>query len=152
MDDANDLRYAHEMRPGDRYAPLRFRISAEANEQCLFAMSDYAPQYLGVAQPAEVHPVLLLHMSARTRSPSFRLAPGMGSVFARDKVSFKRKALVDEWLEVHWTLRDVYERKGRLYQGLETRVVNAGGEVVLLREAHSVFFVSTGAPVTRPHD
>jgi hypothetical protein len=149
--DANDLRYAHELRAGDRYAPLRFRISAELNEQYLFALSDYAPQYLAGEHPAEVHPVLLLHMSARTRSPSFRLAPGMGSVFARDKVSFRRKASVGEWLEVHWTIRDVYERKGRLYQGLETRIVNAAGDLVLSRDAHSVFFVARGAIAPQSH-
>jgi hypothetical protein len=133
------------MQPGDRYAPLRFRIAADTNEQYLFALADYAPCYLGGEGRAHVHPVLLLHMSARTRSPSFRLAPGMGSVFARDRVAFHRRAFVDEWLEVEWVIREVYERKGRLYQGLATRVTNADGAVVLERDAHSVFFV---APAT----
>jgi hypothetical protein len=133
------------MRPGDSYTPLRFRISAETNEQYLFALADYGPQYLGGGGLAQVHPVLLLHMSARTRSPSFRLAPGMGSVFAKDRVSFRRPAFVDEWLEVAWTIREVYERKGRLYQGLDTRVLNADGDIIVHRDAHSVFFVSPGA-------
>jgi acyl dehydratase len=140
--------YAHEMRPGDRYAPLRFRVSGDANEQYLFALADYAVQYLG--QRPQVHPVLLLHMSARTRSPSFQLAPNMGSVFAKDRVTFHRPAFVDEWLEVEWIVREVYERKGRLYQGLDTRVVNGEGAVVLARDAHSVFFVSTPSPVRSP--
>ena len=87
-----------------------------------------------------VHPVLLLHMSARTRSPSFRLAPGMGSVFARDRVTFHRPAIVDEWLEVQWTIREVYERKARIYQALQTRVMGDRGDVVIERDAHSVFF------------
>jgi acyl-CoA thioesterase FadM len=79
-------------------------------------------------------------MSARTRSPSFRLAPGMGSVFARDRVTFHRPAIVDEWLEVQWTIREVYERKARIYQALQTRVMGDRGDVVIERDAHSVFF------------
>ena len=138
--------YAHEMRPGDRYAPLQFRISSDTNEQYLFALADYAPQYLG--QRPQVHPVLLLHMSARTRSPSFQLAPNMGSVFAKDRVTFHRPAFVDEWLDVEWVVREVYERKGRLYQGLDTRVLNGDGALVLARDAHSLFFASTPLPAS----
>jgi hypothetical protein len=136
--------YAHEMRPGDAYAPLRFSISRELNEQYLFALRDHAACYLGDAGTLpQVHPVLLLHMSARTRSPSFALAPDMGSVFARDHVVFLAPAHVDEPLEARWTIREVYERKGRLYQGLDTRVVDRDGRDILRRDAHSVFFTRT---------
>jgi hypothetical protein len=146
-----DLRYAHELRAGERYAPLRFRVSADLNEQYLFALGDYAPQYIGRnGAAAVVHPVLLLHMSARTRSPSFRLAPGTGSVFAKDEVVFHRRAHVDEWLEVEWRIRDVYERKERLYQALDTTITNASGEVVLIRDAHSLFVTRSGEPLAMP--
>jgi hypothetical protein len=138
--------YAHEMQPGDAYAPLRFAISRELNEQYLFALGDYAACYLaGAGASPQVHPVLLLHMSARTRSPSFRLAPDMGSVFARDEVVFLGTAHVDEPLEVRWTIREVYERKGRLYQGLDTRVLDGDGREILRRDAHSVFFTRMSA-------
>jgi hypothetical protein len=141
VEPSNDVPYAHEMQAGDRYAPLRFCISREINEQYLFALGDYAARYLvGDCGRGQVHPVLLLHMSARTRSPSFRLAPGMGSVFARDRVTFHRPAIVDEWLEVQWTIREVYERKARIYQALQTRVMGDRGDVVIERDAHSVFF------------
>jgi len=144
--------FAHELRPGDTYVPLQFQITAELNQQFLFALEDYTVDYLGLeGRRALVHPVLLLHMSARTRSPSFRLAPGTGSVFARDVVSFRRAALVDELLQVNWTIRDVYTRKGRLYQALETIVVAAvTGETVLRREAHSLFFTSDGVALPLP--
>ena len=146
-----DSRYAHELRAGARYAPLRFRVSAELNQQYLFALADYTRDYLGgPAARAIVHPVLLLHMSARTRSPSFRLAPGMGSVFARDDVVFHRPAFVDEWLAVDWYIRDVYERKGRLYQALETTITNANGDRVLQRDAHSLFFTRDVRPPATP--
>jgi hypothetical protein len=138
--------YAHEMRAGDAYAPLRFTISRELNEQYLFALGDYAARYLHPGAQAQVHPVLLLHMSARTRSPSFHLAPDMGSVFARDRVVFLGTACVDEPLEVRWTIREVYERKGRLYQGLDTRVIDGSGCDIVQRDAHSVFFMRAAAP------
>jgi hypothetical protein len=146
-----DHPYAHALRAGDCYEGLKFRISAELNQQFLFALEDYRPDYLGAAgQPAVVHPVLLLHMSARTRSPSFRLAPDTGSVFAKDRVTFLLPAFVDEWLDVAWRIRDVYERNGRLYQALDTAVSNARGEPVLRRDAHSVFFTRSGAPLATP--
>jgi hypothetical protein len=162
VEHSRDVRYAHQLQAGDRYAPLRFRISRDVNEQYLFALGDYAPRYTGHGldhgcgqadgdadagtgrAAAQVHPVLLLHMSARTRSPSFHLAPGMGSVFARDRVTFHRPAIVDEWLEVQWTIREVYERKGRIYQALDTRVVDERGDLVIGRDAHSVFFEGRG--------
>ena len=143
--------FAHELTPGESYAPLQFRISPEVNQQFLFALEDYRQEYLGTHErPAIVHPVLLLHMSARTRSPSFRLAPGIGSVFARDVVEFSRHALVDEPLTVCWTILDVYERRGRLYQALDTVVINDEGQQVLRREAHSVFFTDSGVLPTKP--
>ena len=142
--------YAHEMRPGDAYAPLRFTVCRELNEQMLFALGDYAACYLdGAGGRPQVHPVLLLHMSARTRSPSFHLAPDMGSVFARDRVVFLGTACVDEPLEVRWTIREVYERKGRLYQALDTRVLDRHGREIVRRDAHSVFFTRA---TTRAND
>lgn len=146
-----DHRYAHALRAGDRYEGLKFRISAEVNQQYLFALEDYRPDYLGATGgPAVVHPVLLLHMSARTRSPSFRLAPDTGSVFAKDRVTFLRPAFVDEWLDVAWRISDIYERNGRLYQALDTSVTDARGELVLRRDAHSVFFTRSGEPLATP--
>ncbi len=145
--------FAHELRPGDAYAPLEYCVSAELNQQFLFALEDYRPEYLGVdGRPAVVHPVLLLHMSARTRSPSFRLAPGVGSVFAKDVVVFTSQAIVDEPLTVRWTIRDVYEKRGRLYQALDTVVVNGAGRQVLRRQAHSVFYADAGVTLSVPTD
>ena len=143
--------FAHELTPGETYAPLQFRISPEINQQFLFALEDYRQECVGSqGRPAIVHPVLLLHMSARTRSPSFRLAAGIGSVFARDVVEFSRPALVDEPLTVRWTIREVYERRGRLYQALDTVVINDDGQQVLRREAHSVFFTDSGVHLAMP--
>ena len=151
MQPPDDHRYAHELRAGEHYASLSFRISSELNQQYLFALEDYGAAYLGAAdRPPVVHPVLPLHMSARTRSPSFRLAPDTGSVFAKDTVTFLRPALVGASLIVHWRIHDVYLRKGRLYQALATEVTTADGATVLTRDAHSVFFTRGGEPLSLP--
>ena len=71
-------------------------------------------------------------------------------MFAKDTVTFLRPAHAGEWLDVHWRIRDVYARKGRLYQALATEVTIADGATVLMREAHSVFFTRSGEPLSLP--
>ena len=133
-------KFAHELEVGDSYEPLEFSITGELNEQFLYAIAEYDPVYVGgAAVPAQIHPMILLHMSARTRSKSFRLAPNMGSVYATEKVRFRQPAYVGEMLTVSWTIGAVYEKKERLYQQLDIRVKGARG-TVLDRQMHSVFF------------
>lgn len=141
-------RYAHEMRAGEDYAPLEFSVTSELNQQFLYALEDFGAAYLRSpdGEPAIIHPVILLHMSARTRSPSFVLAPNMGSVFASDRVDFCNVARVGDQLRVSWKIRDVYERRGKLYQALSTEIRNSSDEQILTREAHSVFFMRDQTP------
>lgn len=145
------IRFAHELRPGEEYEPLHFSISADVNQQFLYAIEDYSSIYVRGpgGTPGLVHPVLLLHMSARTRSPSFKLAPNTGSIFARDKVIFHRPARVGEPLISNWIIKDVYERKGRLYQCLSIQV-RGSDDVVVDREMHSVFFTRDGSRLQVP--
>ena len=146
------MRYAHQLKPGERYEPAAFSITADVNQQFLYAIADFNPIYLDSGQPpsqARIHPMILLHMSARTRSPSFRLAPNTGSVFAREHAVFRRPAFVDEPLQTRWIVKDVYQKGGRLYQAMDI-VVASGEEIVLDREMHSVFFTHDGAPLDLP--
>ena len=137
------VRYAHEFGPGDAHEPLEFRATPELNQQFLYALEDFDPQYWN--EDALVHPVLLLHMSARTRSPSFRLAPDMGSIFARDRAEFLDPARVGRPLVVNWRVLDVYEKRGRAYQCMGVSIHDADGTPVLRREMHSTFFRRNGA-------
>ena len=132
-----ETRYAHELQPGEEYEPLHFSIPADLNQQFLYTIEDFNPVYLGPR--AQIHPMILLHMSARTRSPSFRVAPNMGSVFARENVRFLRPAYVDEKLLTTWKIKDVYEKNGRLYQSMTIRITAEDGAMVIDREMHSVF-------------
>ena len=147
-------KYAHEMEPGDEYEPVEFVITPEINQQFLFALEDYDPQYIdGDGEgSAIVHPVLLLHMSARTRSPSFRLAPNAGSIFAGEHVEFLSPARVGQPLRVTWKIAGTYEKRGRRYQRIAITVDGTDGTPIIRREMNDTFFfrdeaaTATGAP------
>lgn len=145
------VRYAHEMCPGEQYEPMHFSISAELNQQFLYSIDDFNPIYLREKEgrPAQVHPMILLHMSARTRSRSFILAPNTGSVFAKEKVAFHGPVFVDELLSTRWTIQDVYKKNGKLYQALAI-TITSGTQLVLDREMHSVFATNDGTTLELP--
>ena len=139
-------KYAHEMAVGDRYAALEFQVTASMNEQFLFALQDYDARYwLETADgPPIVHPVLLLQMSPRTRSPSWNPAPGMGSVLGREHTEFVTPGRVGQTFHVAWEVLEVYERRGRPYHNTETVITNSDGAVIMRRQLHSTFFMRDG--------
>ncbi len=136
-------RYAHEMQAGDYYAPLKFAATAELNQQFLFAVEDFNPLYVQghSGKPPLVHPVFLMQMSPRTRSPSYRQAPGMGSAFARDKSTYFAPAYVGSILLVEWKITKTYEQRGKIYQDYVATVQDESGREVLRRELASTFFM-----------
>jgi len=136
-------KYAHELKAGDRYDPLEFKVTPDLNQQFLYAVEDYAPIYLKGrgGNPPLVHPVLLMHMSPRTRSPSYRQAPGMGSAFARERSRYLHPGYVGGRFTVTWTVIDTYEQRGRIYQDYVAEISDERGRVVLRRELASTFFM-----------
>jgi hypothetical protein len=139
-------KYAHEMLVGESYAPLEFVVTPSMNEQLLFAVQDYHPRYWRQTAegPPIVHPVLFLQMSPRTRSPSWRLAPNMGSVLGREHTEFCAPGYVGRQFRVAWTILDVYEKRGRPYHKTETVITDDQGRRILRRELHSTFFLRHG--------
>lgn len=134
-------RYSHELKPGDAYDPLTFVVTPELNQQFLFALGNFHPRYIEELEgvPPLVHPVILLHHTPRTRSPSYRLAPGMGSVFARDRTHFISAARVGQQLHVRWRIDACYEKKGRLFQEYTASITAGSGTRILDRQMTSVF-------------
>lgn len=139
----SEEKFAHEMRVGDQYAPLTFRVSPSMNEQYLFSIQDYDPRYWASEkdEPALVHPVLLLQMSPRTRSPSWNLAPGMGSILGRETTEFTGTGRIGEEFRIEWTVLDIYEKRGRPYHNTETKIFGGDGRLIMRRELHSTFFL-----------
>lgn len=128
-----------DLQVGDEQAPLTFTVTPELNEQYLYAVADYHPRYVseGAWGSPIVHPAVLLNMTSRTRSPSFKLPPGWSSIHARDETEFLKPARVGDTFTVTWKVVEVYERKGRPYQSVEIFVTNKAGERVMRRIAHS---------------
>ena len=139
-------KFAHELEPGDDCAPLDFVVTAEFNQQILFAQEDFDPRYTGAGkdEPAEVHPSLLLSMSANTKSPGFKLAPGTGSILAEAATTFLGRARVDDRLRVTWRVTEDYEKRGRRYYVMEARMNDGDGRPVLRRQLHLTFTTKEG--------
>lgn len=148
---ANEPKFAHEMEAGDEYEPLEFTITPEINQQFMFALEDFGPQYTGGDElgTALVHPVLLLHMSARTRSPSFRLAPDSGSIFAREHVEFLNPARVGQKLRVTWRIAETYEKRERRYHRIKITIDADDGTPILRREMHDTVLFRNDSPHDR---
>jgi hypothetical protein len=136
-------KFAHELKAGDRYEPLEFVVTSDLNQQFLYCVEDYNPIYLEGrdGKPPLVHPVLLMHMSPRTRSPSYRQAPGMGSAFARDRSRYFNPGHVGSRFRVTWTVTSTYEQRGKIYQDYVALVQDESGTDILRRELASTFFM-----------
>lgn len=139
-------KYAHEMAVGDAYAPLEFVVTPSMNEQFLFSIQDYHPRYWRTTEegPPVVHPVLFLQMSPRTRSPSWNLAPDMGSVLGREHTEFCAPGYVGHGFRVEWTVLEVYEKRGRPYHNTRTVITDDQDRLIMRRELHSTFFMRRG--------
>jgi hypothetical protein len=136
-------KFAHELKAGDHYEPLQFVVTPDLNQQFLYAVEDYAPIYLEGrgGKPPLVHPVLLMHMSPRTRSPSYCQAPGMGSAFARDRSWYLNPGYVGSTFLVTWTVTKTYEQRGKIYQDYVALIRDQDGVDILKRELASTFFM-----------
>jgi len=130
-------KFAHELVTGDEYEPLEFTASPEANQQILFAQEDFAASY--VEGEALVHPALLLQMAANTKSPSFRLAAGYGSILSEAETEFVSPVRVGTKLRVTWRVTREYEKRGRRYYVMLAEIADAQGKVALRRDLHLTF-------------
>ncbi len=134
-------KFVHELEPGDECAPLEFCVSAELNQQFMFAQEDFDRRYIdGVDGRAPlVHPTILLQMAADTRSPSYKLAPGTGSILAKAEEEFLEPVAIGTNLIVNWRVTDRYEKRGRHYHVMRAEMKDDKGTVVLRRTLHLTF-------------
>lgn len=134
----------HLLQVGDEMEPLEFAVTPELNQQYLYALEDYHPRYIerSATDPALVHSALLLNMSNRTRSPSFHLAPGWAAIHASEESSFINPGQVGKKFKVTWKVVDRYEKRGRLWQEIDTLIVDEDGTEILRRRIVSTFAFS----------
>jgi acyl dehydratase len=126
---------------GDVLEPLEFRVTAELNQQYLYAEEDFHPRYIeeGPWGRPLVHPSLLFNMSNITRSPSFFVSPGMAAIHASEQTTFHHPARVGQTVRVTWTVVDKFERRGRPYHLHEAKVTTADGTAILTRRIRHTY-------------
>lgn len=134
-------KFIHELEIGDECAPLSYTVSDELNQQVLFAQEDFDRRYIETSgdRPPLVHPAILLQMAADTRSPSYRLAPGTGSILAKAEEEFLQPVTVGTRLTVRWRVTDKYEKRGRHYHVMVADTTDDSGALVFRRTLHLTF-------------
>ena len=133
---------------GDRLAPLEFGVTQEFNENYLHAVEDFHPRYQNKRGSTKslVHVGLLINYSNLTRSPSFSLPKYVSAIHSHEEIDFIGLARVGDVFAVHWVVKDRYERRGRVYQVMETMVYGPGGEKIIRRVSTNTF---VGGPYTK---
>jgi acyl dehydratase len=122
-------------RPGEEFEPLEYRVTPEWNAQFREALEAYYPRYeqeTALGSPLVV-PGLFIGNSNVTRSPSFRLDPGMAAVHAKEEVEFINYGRVGKKFKISWKVIDYYEKRARPYQTKEALIVDEDGTQVLRR-------------------
>ena len=128
------------LRPGDRLAPLELELAEEFNESIVQSVGAELSRYMGSdGRPGIVHPALLIVFSNLTRSPSFRLPDNCAAIQTHDDVQLDRLARTGDTVSISWQVVDVYNRRGRHYQVMETRVSDGDGRTVLTRRTTNTF-------------
>ena len=141
MPDQLDLPVANELPVGYEFEPYEVLVTAELNQQYLYAQEDYHPRYWlssGGGLPM-VHPALLLHVSNNTHSPSFHLPPGVANLQTAEETTFLNQCRVGSRLKVTWVVLDRSERRGRTYETRLARVVDQDGVEILRRTLTGTF-------------
>ncbi|OGL62886.1 MAG: hypothetical protein A3J27_09175 [Candidatus Tectomicrobia bacterium RIFCSPLOWO2_12_FULL_69_37] len=137
---------ANELAPGEEFEPAAFHVTQEFNENYLHAVEDFHPRYMQGAAggPPIVHPALLINYSNITRSPSFRLPPGMAAVHTHEEVEYLAPAGVGGKLTVTWKVIGVYEKRGKPYQVVDALIAGENGAPVLRRKTTNAFVAIPG--------
>ncbi len=123
---------------GYEFEPLELLVTAEMNQQYVYAEEDYNPIYLEETEqgPPLIHPALILNMSNDTRSPSFSMPPGTAGLHARDVVAFCNPARLGKKLIMRWKIIEKYAKRERPYKVVETLVFDEDGVQILRRLQH----------------
>ena len=127
-----------ELGMGQQFEAYEFQVTPDFNQQYLYAVEDYHPRYLEETNlgPPLVHPSLLLNQSNLTRSPSYRLPPGISAVHAKEEVEFLNPGRVGKTFKVTWKVIDAYEKRGKSYSVTAALVVDEDGLEILRRRTH----------------
>ncbi len=146
MDTPNDP--IPQITVGDVFGPTEIHISAELNEQYLFAFRDYSPLFVGTsAGPGYVHPGCLINLTM-TGYANFTPARGWTGLHARDELEMHSPVIVGETVRLTWTVDSKEERRGRPWWSRTCVMRDAAtDELRLTRRMHTAFVPSVAGDV-----
>lgn len=119
---------------GDKYEPLKLKITKGLNSQFLKALDSFHPRY-----KKNVHPGVLFCFASITQSPSFYLEGDVAAVGAKFEYEFINPPKIDDTLVFEWKVSEVYERRSRLYQICEVNIVTTDGTEIMKRKINNTF-------------
>lgn len=127
--------YSHQMKIGDRYLPLHFTVTREANQQYLFAQEDFHQRFLPEnANGREIaHPALIMQMLSSARAPDFKLPENVGAILASAETEFHRPVLVGGLYTTNWEVMNTYSKRGHIYHDIQAEVSDSENRVAMRR-------------------
>ena len=133
---------------GDRLEPLEYEVTCNLNTDYLQAIEEFQPRYQRGTSSTKslVHVGLLINYSNLTRSPSFQLPKNVSAIHSHEEIDFIGLARVEDVIAVHWVVKDRYERRGRIYQVMETMIYGPGEKKIIRRVSTNTF---VGGPYTK---
>lgn len=137
----------YELEIGDEFVPHEFKVTPEFNQQYLYGLEDFNPQYLEETEagPPIVHPGLLLNQSNAPRSVSYYIPADAIGFHAYEETEFYNPGRVGKKFKVTYKVIDKYEKKGRWYWVFDTRIVDEDGTKILRRLVHNHYAPPKGA-------
>jgi acyl dehydratase len=120
---------------GEEFEPLEYRVTPEWNAQFREALEAYYPRYEeeNASGTPLVVPGLFIANSNVTRSPGFRVDPGMAAVHAKEEVEYMNPGRVGKKFVVTWKVLDYYQKRDRPFQTKEALIADEDGLRILRR-------------------
>jgi acyl dehydratase len=123
-----------KLQVGDKYDSLVIKITNEMNKQFLKALDDFHPRYDDI-----IHPGLLTSLCSITKSPSFNLSENVAAVGAKFKCNYLSPAIVGKTFTLSWEVKEVIEKRSRIYQISDVLVTDEDGKDIMCRTINNTF-------------
>ena len=123
-----------KLQVGDKYDSLVIKIDHEMNKQFLKALDEFHPRYNDI-----IHPGLLMSLCSITKSPSFNLSENVAAVGAKFECAYLCPTRVGEAFTFSWEVKEVIEKRSRIYQISDVLVTNEDGKNVMRRTINNTF-------------
>jgi len=131
----------HIMEPGEDLGFLEIDITAELNQQYLYAEEDYHLRYIEKSEFGQpiAHPGLLLNMSNNTKSPSYYIDPRFAGLHIQEEVEFINPVEVGKKIRITWNLVDSFYKRERICKVIGAKIEDEAGKEIINRKSTVTF-------------